>query len=165
FLHDLIAQFGIASVADGDLDPGLIGKAGRPCFGEASVLCVVNHDSFGLRERPFGAAADEACKSRNGQQRNDGTTAKGFHFSSRPHFAAKTSRTTKHEINLGVMSIVEREQWNSSKERRAADRSETHETLRRSDACCSLFAARALALRGLLIATHSSERHAGEMHA
>src|SRR5438045_235700 len=57
-------------------------------------------------------------------------------------FAAKTSRTNKHEINAGVMSIVEREQWNSSKERRAADQSGTYAMLRR--AMRALFVARAL---------------------
>jgi hypothetical protein len=90
------------------------------------------------------AAADEDCERRNGRQRSDGTTADGFHCSSQPtmRFAAKTSRTNKHEINAGVMSIVEREQWNSSKERCAADQSGTYAMLRR--AMRALFAARAL---------------------
>jgi hypothetical protein len=80
-LHDLIAHFGIASVADRDLGSRLIGKTRSPSFGEAPVLCVVNQYGFGLRDSPFSAALEDDHKDRTRQQRSDGTAANCFHLS------------------------------------------------------------------------------------
>ena len=47
FLHDLVAEFGVAALAQRDLDAGFLGEAVGPFLGQALVLRVVDDNAFG----------------------------------------------------------------------------------------------------------------------
>jgi hypothetical protein len=73
FLDDLVGELHVAALADGDLDAGILGETFGPLGAETFVLCIVDHDAFGILCK--GAACECGRGEKNcgrGQLQADG---------------------------------------------------------------------------------------------
>ena len=62
-LDDLVAQFDVVTLAQGDLDSGIASEALAPGFGQRFVLGVVDHDALVVGCRVCRADAQQRCSS------------------------------------------------------------------------------------------------------